>query len=114
VQRIHEPHKNRVVYEEGDEEEAALELIEEGEGAKRIRTQLTDYFELNSDSNRINRATANKYRYDTIHEEFWWDLRNKRWIERTRDRDKLVRVATAAPGNREQQVRLIIVYLSIQ
>ena len=99
VQHVHEEDKSRVVFEEGTEEDLAEKLME-AEGPRK--TQLTEYFELNK--NMPNKKNPKDYTYDTIHEAFWWDKPNKKWIARDRDLNKLVRISSVAPGNRELQV----------
>ena len=112
VQRIHLPGQHRIIFDDGAEqdEEQLEELAEQADrmlsGDLVRRTQLTEYFALNRwlRDHKLGDVAAN-YRYDTIHEKYWWKLKTKEWKKRTRERKKkLVRIATAAPTNRELTV----------
>jgi hypothetical protein len=49
---------------------------------------------------------AHKHTYATVSQDYWWDKNAKKWIRRKLKYHKLVRIGSAAAGDRQQQVKI--------
>lgn len=102
---VHEPGQVRIVYPEGDEDYVAEnQAKKEAEGYEK-ETQLTAFFTL---MKKLKPDERIKYRYDTVTKDFHYDKEAKEWKRRIRQVNRLLRVGSAAPGNRESQVQIFI------
>lgn len=68
------------------------------------QTKLTEYFTLNSTLSVEERM---KYTYATICRDYCWDDDEKIWKKRINNKDKLVRIGSVAPGDKDMQVNTI-------
>lgn len=65
------------------------------------QTKLTEYFTLNT---TLPPEVRNKYTYATICRDYCWDNDEKIWKKRINNKDKLVRIGSVAPGDKDMQV----------
>ena len=113
---MHEPDGNRVIYEDGQEEEIAEKLIDcQAKGIPPRNTALNRYFELNRMAlmqQQVNPQLANKllqHTYATVLHDFSYE--GNFWRERTISRklgqNTIIRLGPAPPRNKELHVILI-------
>lgn len=107
---MHEPGQVRIIYEEGNEDYVAESQAKKVKEAYEKNTPLTAFFELMSD---LPKEEREKYRFDTVGKDFFYDKEAKKWKRRSLKLKRLVRIGSAAAGNRESQVRFYFIYCNI-
>jgi len=116
---VHEPEGNRVIYEDGQEEQVAKEALERKNNDLPIRnTALTRYFELNrmailhQDANPSLYQKVLKHTYETVLHDFSYEKAH--WKERTKSKklgaNTIIRLGPAPPRNKELHVFAILYY----
>lgn len=96
------PNQHRVVFQEGEEEEAALEEEDRMQQGEEQQTPLTAYFRLNQ---QLGPAEAQKYTYETINSDYWYCKPAKEWRPRQQKRaNHISRLGTVGATNQEAQV----------
>lgn len=97
------PEHQRVVFELGQEEEAAEEEAARRQANQEQENMLTAYFQLN---NQLGAAEAQLYTYATINRDYFYDKPAKKWRRRTNERhNHIYRLGTVGATNIEAQVQ---------